>query len=94
MRWTLCPKCHRSAKIVDMSDERTDQSMRTSLFFADSSEVCPRPGVVTDFCTKRQDNRLQRLTHVHLTDQVSLYNHQICRPRLKTPPSPEGPGEC
>ena len=29
---TLCPLCHRSVKIVDMSDERTDQSMRTTLF--------------------------------------------------------------
>ena len=25
-------KCHRSVKIVDMSDERTDQSMGTTLF--------------------------------------------------------------
>ena len=25
-------KCHRSVKIVDMSDMRTDQSMRTTLF--------------------------------------------------------------
>ena len=24
--------CHKSVKIVDMSDERTDQSMRTTLF--------------------------------------------------------------
>ena len=31
--------CHRHVKILDMSDERTDQSMRTTLFFADSSEV-------------------------------------------------------
>ena len=40
MRWTLCAKCHRSVKIVDMTDERTDQSMRTTFFFADSSEAC------------------------------------------------------
>ena len=26
------PNCHRHAKIVDMSDKRTDQSMRTTLF--------------------------------------------------------------
>ena len=32
-------KCHRHVKIVDMSDERTDQSMRT-IFVVDSSEVC------------------------------------------------------
>ena len=25
-------KCHRHVKIVDMSDKRTDQSMRTTLF--------------------------------------------------------------
>ena len=29
-------RCHRHVKIVDMYD----QSIRTSLFFADSSEVC------------------------------------------------------
>ena len=34
-------KCLRHFKIVDMSDERTDQSMRTTLFFFFySSEVC------------------------------------------------------
>ena len=48
--------CHRQAKIVDMSDERTDQSMRTTFVFADSSEVfwhChPRPGTVIGFRTK------------------------------------------
>ena len=32
MRWTSCPKFHRHVKILDMSDERTDQSMRTTLF--------------------------------------------------------------
>ena len=41
-----------------------------------------RPGTVTGFRTKRQDNRPQYLIHVHLTDQVSLYNHKICRPRF------------
>ena len=40
MRWTLYPECHRHVNIVDMSDERTDQSMRITLCFADSSEVC------------------------------------------------------
>ena len=29
---TLCPKCHRTINIVNMSDERTDQSMRTTMF--------------------------------------------------------------
>ena len=28
----LCPKCHRPVKIVDISDKRTDKSMRTTLF--------------------------------------------------------------
>ena len=60
-----------------MSDMRTDQAMRTALFFCH-----PRPGTVTGFRTKSQDNRPQRLIHVHLTDQVSLFNHQICRPRF------------
>ena len=40
MRWTLCLNCHRHVKNLDMSDEQTDQSMRTTLFFSDSSEVC------------------------------------------------------
>ena len=30
MRWTLCPKCHWHVQIVDMSDEQTGQSMRTT----------------------------------------------------------------
>ena len=33
-------KCHRHVKFTDMSDERTAQSMRTTLFFADSSGMC------------------------------------------------------
>ena len=33
-------KYHRHVKIVDMSSKRTDQSMRTTLVFADSREVC------------------------------------------------------
>ena len=68
-----------------MSDERTDQSMRTPLFFADSSEVCS--GIVTlglvlslVFEQKQQNNRPQHLIHVHWTDQASLYKHLICRP--------------
>ena len=32
--------CHKHVKIVDMSYKRTDQSMRTTLVFADSREVC------------------------------------------------------
>ena len=33
--------CHRHVKILDMSGERTDQSMRThNIVFADSSAVC------------------------------------------------------
>ena len=31
MRWTLCLKCHRHVKIVDMPGEQTDQSMCTTL---------------------------------------------------------------
>ena len=89
-------RCHRHVKIVDMYD----QSIRTTLFFfvVDSSEVCSGIvilGLVLSlvFAQKRQDNRPQHLIHVQLTDQMSLYNHQGCRPRILTSPSPEGPCE-
>ena len=69
-------RCHRHVKIVDMSD----QSIRTRLFFSDSSEVCSGTvvlGVVLSlvFAQKRQGNRLQHLIHVQLTNQMSLYDH-------------------
>ena len=35
--------------------------------------------------------RPQHLIHVRLSDQVSLYNNQICRPQFLK--SPEGPGK-
>ena len=82
--------------IVDMSDERTGQSMRTTLKynFADSDKM--RSGVVIlglvlalVLAQERQDKRPQH--HVRLADQVSLYNHQICRPQFLT--SLEGHGE-
>ena len=64
--------------------------------FADSGEMCS--GIVIlglvlalVLAHEMQDNRPQHLNHVRLTDQVSLYTHQICRPRILT--SPEGPGE-
>ena len=92
--WPSVQRCHRHVKIVDMYD----QSIRTTLCFADSSEVCF--GIVIlglalslVFAQKRQGNRPQHLIHVQLTDQMSLYNHQSCRPRFKTSPSPEGPCE-
>ena len=75
-------RCHRHVKIVDMSD----QSIRTTLFLLVLVGVFwhfyPRPGTVTGFRTKRQGNRSQHLIHVQLTDQMSLYNHQSCRPRF------------
>ena len=79
-------KCHRSVKIVDMSDERTDQSMCTTLV-ADSSEVCSDIvilGLVLSlvFAQKGRTTDLNTSSNVHLTDQVSLYNHQFCRPRF------------
>ena len=83
---------------VDMSDERTGQSMHTALkyIFADSGKM--RSGVVIlglvlalVLAQEMQDNRPQHLIYVRLADQVSLYNHQICRPRFLT--SPEGHGE-
>ena len=40
---------------------------------------------------ERRDKRHQHLIHVRLTDQVSLYNDQICRRRFFT--SAEGPGK-
>ena len=76
-------RCHRHDKIVDLSD----QAIRTTLFFADSNEVCSGTvilGVVLSlvFAQKSQGSRPQRLIHVQLTDQMSLYNHQSCRPRF------------
>ena len=58
-----------------------------NIVFADSVEVCSGTvilGLVLSqfFRTKRQGNRPQHLIHVQLTDQMSLYNHQGCRPRF------------
>ena len=67
--------------IVDMSDERTDQSMCTTFKgnFADSGKMCS--GVVIlglalalVLAQERQDNRPQHHIHVRLADQVSLYD--------------------
>ena len=86
-----------TCSIVYMSDARTGQSMRTTLKdkFADSGEMCS--GIVIIglvlallLAEERQDNRPQHTIDVRLADQVSLYNHQICHPRLLT--SPEGHG--
>ena len=76
-------RCHRHVKIVG----RYDQSIRTTLFFAVSSEVCSDIvilGLVLSlvFTQKRQINRPKHLIHVQLTDQMSLYNQQSCRPRF------------
>ena len=76
-------KCHRHVNIVDMPDQRNAHS----IVFADSNEVCSGLvilGLVVSLvlAQNRQDNRPQRLIHVQLTDQVSLYNHQSCRPRF------------
>ena len=61
------------------------REMRTTLFFADSSEACSGIVILSlvvsqVFTQKRQDNRPQHLIHEQLTDQVSLYNHQSCIP--------------
>ena len=77
-----------------MSDERTGHSAERN--FADSGEMCYGIvilGLVLAFvlAQERQNNPSQHLIHVGLADQVSLYNHQICRPRCLT--SPEGHGK-
>ena len=66
-------RCHRHVKIVDTSD----QSIRTTFFFAYSSEVCSGivilgrvPSLV--FVRNRQGNRPQHLIHVLL-----------CQPRVE-----------
>ena len=78
-----------TCSIVDMSDERTGQSMRTTLKvkFAYSGKMCS--GVVIlglvlalVLAQERQYSITQHLIHVQLADQASLYNHQICRPRF------------
>ena len=71
-------RCHRHVEIVDMPD----QSIRTTLFLLILWHCYPRPGAVTGFRTKRQGNRPQHLINVLLTDQMSLFNHQSCRPRF------------
>ena len=53
--------------------------------FADSGEMCSGVVILTlvlalVLAQERQDN----LIHVRLADEVSLYNHQICRPRFLT----------
>ena len=71
-------KGHRHVQIVDMSDERTGQSMRTTSFLLILSEVCSGIGMLglvlsLAFAQERKDNRPQHLIHVRLTDQVSLF---------------------
>ena len=76
-----------SQRAQHCSDERN---------FADSGETCS--GVVIlglvlalVLAQETQDNRPHNLIHVPLADEVSHYNHQICRPQVLT--SPEGHGE-
>ena len=57
--------------------------------FADSGEICYAIvilGLVLAqiLAQERQDNRPQHLIYVRLDDQVSLYKHHICRPRVLT----------
>ena len=75
-------RCHRHAKRWQVWPVNTH-----NIVFADSSEVCSGTvilGVVLSlvFAQKRQGNRPPHLIHVQLTDQMSLYNHQSCRPRF------------
>ena len=83
---TSVQKCHRHVKIIDMSDERTDQSLRTTLFLLILVRSVLALSSYAWYCHwfwhKRHDNRPQHLIHVQLTDQMSLYNHQFCRPRF------------
>ena len=87
---TLCPKMSFTCSIVDMFDERTGQSMRTTLKdkFADSGKMCS--GVVIlglvlalVLTQENQNNRPQHLIHVRLADQVSLYKTPDLSPRFK-----------
>ena len=76
MHWTLTENCIH-VWIVNTHN----------IVFADSSEVCSGTvilGLVLSLvlAQNRQDNRPQHLIHVQLTDQMSLYNHQSCRPRF------------
>ena len=64
-----------------------DEQNAHNIVFADSSEVCSGfviLGLVVSlvFAQNWQDNRPQHLIHVQLTTQVSLYNHQSCRPKF------------
>ena len=63
-------------------------------FFVDSGEMASVIAILglvlaLILAHERLVNRPQHLIHVPLTDQVSVYNHQICRPRVLTfPKSP------
>ena len=82
MRSPLASQCEQHC-----SDERN---------FADSGEMSSGV-VILDLvlalvlAQEMQNKMPQHLIHVRLTDQVSCYNHQICRPRFLI--SPEGHGE-
>ena len=67
-------------------------------WFADSSDVCSGIvilGLVLSlvFAQKDRETDLSNSPMYTWLINVSLYNHQIWRPRFKTSPSPEGPGE-
>ena len=90
-------KISYASSIVDMSDERTDQSMRTTLKgnFADSGNVCFGVVILSlvlalVLAQEKQDNRPQHLINVQFADQVPSV---ITRSVVSVLTSPEGYGE-
>ena len=57
--------CHRHAKILDMSDERTDQSMRTLLFLL----ILVRCVLSTTHCADKLPRRGCKQIQIH-TDSL------------------------
>ena len=73
-------KCHRHVKIVDSSDERTDKSMCTTLFFAESSEVCSGI-VILGLALSLVFAQKSRTTYLNIS---SMHNGMIKCPSIST----------
>ena len=103
MRPIRCPKIFSTGSIVDMSDERTGQTLCTTLFWRKKFgwfwryvfwHCHPRPVVLAPNLTQEMHGKMPRhIIHVKVTYKVSLYittRSVAIGPRVLT--SPKGPG--